>query len=192
MASAADVLSSIKSRLGITNTNYDTQLSEFRDSAVRRLYPRASLEVESQELTSITVDSYGECAVDIGGLPTSILAARKIEAFDGYTWRRITDTYHHGTKLRLRGLSQGSDTKLRIYGIKAFPDVPSVYDHLLQAVYWYAISEFYDLMARNKSMYNIYMQQSGARAVDNMRDEADYYDQRANEYLEEQNQAYGL
>lgn len=192
MANAAAVLASLKVRLGLTDTTFDTQLGEFRDAALRRLYPRATFQVDPQEVTSITVDDYGECVIDMSTLATPILAAREVEAYDGYTWRRITSTKHHGIKLRLRGLNKSTDTKLRINGLKAFPAIDNVYDHLLQALYWYAISEFYDFMASNKAKYNIYLQQTGARAVDNMRDESVYYEQRADRYLEEQNETFGV
>jgi hypothetical protein len=194
MATAVAVKASVKSRLSIASadTSFDTLLDDAISAAVRRLFPRASLEVDSQEVTSITVDSYGECTIDLSGLPTSLAVARRVEAWDGYTWRRITDTLHHGKYLRIRGLTQSVDTKVRIYGLKAFADVTFVYDHYLQAVYWYAMAEFYDYLAGDKSKYNIYMQSTGARAVDNMHDESAYFDAKADAYIDQQNQAYGL
>ncbi len=194
MATAAQARASVKNRLGIksADTTFDSVIDDFVGAAVLRLYPRAALEVDSQEVTSISVDSYGECTVDISALPTAILAGRRVEAYDGQTWRRITDTLHHGKNLRLRGLRQGMDTKVRIYGVKQFPAIDQVYDWLLQAVYWYAQAEFYDYLAGNNSKYNIYMQSTGARAVDNMHDESVYFNQKADEYVETQNQNYGV
>lgn len=194
MATAAQARASVKNRLGIksADTTFDTVIDDFVSAAVLRLYPRAALEVDAQDVTPITVDSYGECTIDISATATPIVAARRVEAYDGYTWRRITDTLHHGKYLRLRGLSQSRDTKIRLFGIRTFPAIDNVYDYFLQAVYWYAMAEFYDYLAGNKSKYNIYVQQSGARAVDNMHDESQYFDQKANDYVEQQNQVYGL
>lgn len=190
MANTAAVLASVKNRLGITTNTFDTVLTDFIGNAVLRLYPRAALEVDKQEVSSLTVDSYGECEIDISALPTPIMAARRVEAYDGSTWYRINHTYHHGKTLRLRGLNS-SVTKIRLYGVKNFTDITTVYDWMLQAVYWYAMSEFYDYLAGNQSRYNSYIQQTGARAVDNMRDESIYYDQKADAYLDQQKQVYG-
>lgn len=186
MATLAAVRTSVKARLGINDTAFDTLLDEAISAAVKRLYPRASLEVDVQQPASFSVDDYGECEISLSGLTTAIASARRVEAFDGYTWRQITDTLHHGTKLRLRGLNKSSDTRLRIYGRNAFPAITDVPDHLLQAVYWYSMGEFYDFMAGSKADYNIYMQNTGARAVDNMREESAYYDTKADAYLDEQ------
>lgn len=186
MATAAAVRGSVKNRLGIksADTTWDTLIDDFVAAAVLRLYPRASLETDRQEITPVTVDSYGECEIDLSAL-SGVRAARKIEGWDGFTWQTITDRYHHGNKLLLRGVST-SVTKVRLYGLKPFATIDNVYDWLLQAVYWYAQAEFYDYLAGSASDYNIYMQNTGARAVDNMRDESTFFDQKADEYINTQ------
>lgn len=183
MANAAAVLASVKNRLGIksADTTWDVVINDFVAAAVLRVYPRASLEVDRQEITPVTVDAYGECEIDLSAL-SGVRAARKIEGWDGFTWQTITDKYHHGSKLLLRQVST-STTKVRLYGLKPFATIDNVYDWLLQAVYWYTMAEFYDYMAGSTSDYNIYMQNTGARAVDNMRDESLYFDQKADNYL---------
>lgn len=193
MATTAEVRESVKSRLGIKTATitFDSKIDEFVLAAVKRLYPTACLEVAAQEVTSFTVDNYGEAEINLATLSSPIRSARQVEAYDGWAWRRISRTYHHGTKMRVRELTS-SDTKIRIYGLLNFTAVAEVYDWLLQAIYWYAMAEFFDYLAGNKSNYNIYAQATGARAVDNMRDESDYYAKKATDYLEEQSQAYGL
>lgn len=195
MADAATVRSAVKSRLGLTDSTWDSQIDGFVTSAVSRLYPRAKLEVDSQEVligaAAVTYDSSQcEATIDLNALTTAIREARQVEGYNGYSWELITDTYHHGSKLRLRRVSS-SYSKLRFYGLKQFAQITDVYDWLLQAIYWYAMAEFYDMLASNKSKYNTYLQQSGARAVDNMRDESLYYESRADAYIEQQNQEYG-
>lgn len=177
----------VKTRLGIKNSDFDTIITSLIPDAVRRLYPTAAKEVDSQE-SSVTVDSYGEGSVNLTTL--SILAARQVEAYDGQTWYRVTKTLHHGSSLRLRGLDSRV-TKVRVYGLNTFADITQVYDWLLQAVIWFVIAEFYDYLAGNQSRYNSYLQTTGARAVDNMRDESSYFEQKATNYLDEQSQAYG-
>lgn len=193
MATAAQVRSSVKNRLGIksADTTWDTLIDEFVSAAVLRLYPRAALELSRQTYTDFTVDSYGETEIPLTDFDGPFLAARQVESWDGFTWQRVTDTYHHGIYLRLRGLSS-SVTKLRLYGITSFPTIDDVYDYFLQSIYWYAQAEFYDYLAGSQSDYNIYQQATGARAVDNMRDESVYFDTKADNYIEQQLQSYGL
>lgn len=190
---SAEARTAVKDRMGIASgtTTFDTLIDGFVLSGVRRLYPRASLEVASQEVDSFTVDNLGECIIDITALSTPILAARKVEAYDATAWHRVTDTYHHAGSLVCREISDDI-TKFRIYGLTKFASVDEVQDWLLQAVIWYSMAEFYDYLAGNKKNYNIYMQSTGARAVDNMADQSAYYDAKADRYIEEQNQVYGL
>jgi hypothetical protein len=53
------------------------------------------------------------------------------------------------------------------------------------------MSEFYDFLAGNKRKYNIY-DSSGARDVDNMKDQADFYERKANVYLSDRVKLYGV
>lgn len=182
----------VKQRMGIPSvtTTFDIMIDGLVSSAVRRLYPRAGKEVASQEVTSFTVDDLGECVIDLTALSTAVTKARQVEAYDNYSWSRITDTYHHAGTLRLRGLT-GTETKLRIYGVNPFSAMTDVNDWLTQSVIWWAMSEFYDYLAGNKKSYNIYMQVSGSRAVDNMADQSAYYDSKADRYIDEQGKVYG-
>jgi hypothetical protein len=184
----------VKNRLGIPSgtTTWDTIIDDFVVAAVRRLYPKAALEVAKVEITSsgFTVDNLGECEITLSGLTGAPLTARKVEGYDGYGWAPITDTYTHAGVLRLREVSD-EITTLRVYGLKNFAAIDKVYDWLLQAVLWFAMSEFYDYLASNKSSYNIYSQVSGARAVDNMADQSAYLESKAERFLEDQKQSYG-
>lgn len=179
---------SVKRRLDIddTDTTFDGFVDEFVLAAVNRLYPIAQAEVPRAE-QSVTVDTYGEATVDLAAL--GALSGRSVESFAGGAWSPATDTYHHGTSLYVRDLST-SVTKVRVYGTTVF-SLSTVPIYLEQAVVWYAMSEFYDFLAGSKKNYNIYMQ-SGARDVDNMRDESQFFEQKANVYLTDRAQLYGL
>lgn len=187
------VRDAVKSRLSIKAavTTWDTTIADMVESAVRRLYPTATLEVASQTVSVFTVNNLGEAEIDISGLATPLRAARRVEAYDGEAWHRITDTLHHGNILTLRGLNESSDTELRIYGLVNYSATTQVPDWLIQALIWYTMAEFYDLLASNKSTYSIYMQNTGARGVDNMQEQSEYYDQKAEMYVEKQSQVYG-
>jgi hypothetical protein len=183
---------SVKNRLDIdsSQTSFDTEIDDFVLSGVNRLYPIAQVEIPAQTVV-VTVDGFGEATVDLSTLTTPALAARKVEAcVAGGAYFPASETYHHGTNLTVRELPANSTVTLKIYGVAAFT-LETVPDFLAQAVIWYAISEFYDLCASNKRKYNLYMD-NGARAVDNMRDEADYYEQKANAYLNDRTTLYGV
>lgn len=188
--STATARASTKARLDIdsSDTQFDSIIDEFVLSGVKRLYPIAQREVPVQT-KSVTVDSYGETTVDLSSLAAPVLAARKVEVSGGQSWVETNDFYHHGTTLFARDLSS-SDTQLRIYGVTQFTlaDVP---EYLEMPVIWYAMSEFYDFLAGNKRKYNIYAA-NGARSVDNMKEEAQFYEQKANVYLNDRVTLYGV
>lgn len=189
---ALDARNSIKKRLDIdsSQTAFDEAIDDFVLSGVNRLYPIAQKEVPAQN-TVVSVDGFGEVSLDLSTLTTPALAARKVEAStSGGGFFPATETYHHGSTLQVRELPAHASVTLKIYGVAAF-DLATVPTYLEQAVIWYAISEFYDLCASNKRKYNLYMD-NGARAVDNMRDEADYYEQKANAYLNDRTTLYGV
>lgn len=187
-------LAAVKSRLDITDASWDTLLAEFIQTATARLYPLAQYEVPAQT-KAVTVDGYGETIVDLSTLTTPVLAARSIEARAAAEWFKHTDTSHHGTSLTVRDLPSNV-TELRIYGLKAFmitsaAGTTTLPDYLANAVYWYAISEFFDYLVGNKRKYNIYAQQTGARGVENMNEQAEYYENKANVFLNDRATIYG-
>jgi len=188
MITADEALASVKTRLDISDTTWDAAINDFVAMAVKRLYPVAQLEVAVQTV-ALTVDNYGEAQVNMATMSTPILAARKVEVSGGYGWSEANDNYHHGTTLFVRGLGS-SDTQARVYGVTTF-DLATVPTYLEQAVIWYAMSEFYDYLAGNKRKYNLYTQ-SGARSVDNMKEESQYYEQKANIFLNDRVTLYGV
>lgn len=185
---AADARTAVKDRLDIDSSDatFNTKIDGFVLAAVNRLYPIAQAELPRIE-QSITVDSYGEAVVDMAAL--GITAARMVEISSGYEYDSHSDYYHHGTTLYIRDLTR-STTRARIYGNTPFT-LATVPTYLEQAVYWFAMSEFYDFMAGSKKNYNIYMS-SGARDVDNMRDESQYYEQKANVYINDRAKLSGI
>lgn len=185
-----EALTSVKFRINIDTTDFDSELGEFFTSSVDRLYPLAQKEVDAQEV-SIAVDSYGEASTTLSD--AGLTDVRAVEVYGGGAWRDVDNIFRHGTKLRVRGLST-SDSQLRLYGLSRYVvasdsvDLPA---ELREPVFWFMASFFFDMLAGNKSKYNTYMQTNGGNAVDDMRAEADYYEQRALQYLENQPQIYG-
>lgn len=191
MPTQATALTSVKYRLDITGSTWDTQLAEFLQSAVKRLYPYVQREI-APVTVNVTVDN-GETSVNLAA--QSIDEVRLLEAYEGVIWREHDDFIHHGTYLYVQGLSSAA-TQLKLYGrgrftLDASVTVSTVPEHLEQAVYWYAMSEFYDYLVGNKSKYSVYAQSTGARSVENMQELAEYYEQKANVYLNDRAQVHG-
>ncbi|CAB4155632.1 hypothetical protein UFOVP667_14 [uncultured Caudovirales phage] len=182
---------SVKKRLDIAAgvLVFDDAIDEFVLSGVKRLYPIAQRELPVQT-SSVVADNYGEATVDLSALATPVKAARKVEYSDGYGFANSDDNYHHGVTLYVRNLPSGTVT-LRIYGVTNFA-LDTVSEELESPVFWYAMSEFYTYLVGNKSKYSIYSQSSGARSVDNMQELADYYEQKANVYINDRTHIYGV
>lgn len=189
---APQVLDKVKNRLDIplATTTFDTVLNDFIDSAKVRLFPRVALEIEAQTVTNFTA-TYGETELDlVTDFTEDIHAAREIEGTAGYGWYRLTNFHHHGSKLRIREILEGT-TELKVYGLAPFSDMSDVPLHYLQPLYWYAMAEFYDYLAGNNSQYTIYTQTTGSRGVDNMQEVSAYFDSKADRFLDENGQKYG-
>lgn len=187
---SSSAVSRTKSRLGITDTSFDTLLAEFFTSSINRLEPRAMREVAVQSI-SISSDDYGEANIDLGSDPSTPLDdLDSVEGKQSGRWWPIEDWDRHGSNLRLRNLPSDV-TQVQIYGLNAFDpdgtDLPTKYE---LPVIWLMMAEFFDYLASNKSNYDIYTQQTGARAVDNMQDESLYYEQKADAYIEDRAQRH--
>lgn len=188
----ADLRASVKQRLGIpaSNTTWDDLIDDLITSAVGRLFPRAQKEVPRQEVSSFSVDNEGECDIDLAALESPLKNVRKVEAYDGYSWYTLTKTYIHATTLTIREV-ESTVTALRIYGLTEYANTTDLPTNLLQPVRWLVMSEYYDYLVGAKSSYNAYSQLSGARAVDNMAEEAERYERKAFIELDEITQIYG-
>lgn len=188
-----EAVNSAKSRLYISGTDFDDELTDFFSTAVDRLYPKVQKEVEAQTVNA-TVDGYGEATVDLATGPSTALDdVRAVEATEGQRWYPTDSIYRHGTKLRVRGLDS-TVTQLKLYGLKKYVVSGSSVDlppHWELPVLWYMMSEFYDMLAGNKAKFNVYQQSAGGNAVDDMRAEAEYYETKADRYVEDKALLYG-
>ncbi len=188
----AEALTAAKNRLGITVSDFDTILTDFFDTSVDRLFPKVQQEVDAQTTTP-TVDDYGEASVNLSTLTTPVDDVRFVEVNQSSTWWPADSIYLHSTTLRVRGLP--SDTSLlKVYGLKKYVvsgASVALPENMELPVVWFMMSEFYDYLAGNKSKYNIYAQSSGARSVDNMREESAYYEDKAEQYIDQRATLYG-
>lgn len=187
---ATEYRDAIKRRLGISSTDFNDDIDDFVTQSVKRLPPKAMLETDAEEV-AITVSSTGEASVDLTSLTEPVDDVRKIEAYDGTFWFEVSssDFYRHATTVTVRGLTTDL-TKLKVYGLDEYTttEVPT---RLENAVIWFSMAEFYDMLAGNKSKFNQYSQSNGARSMDVMRDQAVYFESKAEVYLDEHSTAYG-
>lgn len=180
----------VKSRLDIDTsiTDFDTKIDEFVLSGVKRLFPIVQQEVAAATV-SVSVDSYGEGIVAMSTIGANVEGVKRVEARAGGSWFPATDFTQYSTNLYVRDLSSDV-TQLRVFPLQRFT-LTTITDEFDQAVIWYAMSEFYDFLAGNRRYYDIYTT-GGARDVDNMRDEAQYFEEKANAYINDRATIHGM
>lgn len=196
----ATVLSNVKNRLNLTTSEFDSLLEDFfRTVVASRFNPKVLKEVAKQTV-SVAPDDYGEVEVNLSTLSTPLTDVRMVESSYGRQWEPADQIYRHGTTLRVRGLTNLVNS-LAIYGLLPYSvtstggeggvpgtDLPNRYE---EAVYWFIMASFYDYLCGNKSKFNIYMQTNGGNAIDDLRAEADYYENKAIAAVDENAQLYG-
>lgn len=179
MAVEADVLASIKLELAIANTDFDSDLTDKIARSVKRLFPYVQSEVKA----TVTVNQ-GDWRFT---LPASCESIRFMYDADE---NKIEDFIQHAREIIVRdyGLTAGTIT---IYGNGRYTllTLPAEFE---EAIIYYACSLFYAQLAGDKRKYNIYMQSTGAQGVNNMRETADWYEERANTYLQDRGILLGL
>lgn len=187
---SASALASVKNRLDIpsSDTTFDTQINDYVTQAVNRLFPRTGQETAPQTV-SVTVDQFGEALIDLSTLPTPVSDVRLVEYVGTGAVAPADSKYVHGTQLRLRDLPSWT-AQAKIYGLVPFT-ITTVSPQLELAVIWFAMSEFYENLGGNKRKFNIYMQTNGVSAMGEMRQEAQFYENKADMFLDEQATMYG-
>lgn len=187
---ASVALTNVKNLLDIdiSITTFDNNINSFVGLAVNRLFPQAQREVQAQDATFSAVTA-GRAEVDLSALTTPLNAVRFLElSVDGSTFTDHDDSIQHGNILYIDNV-RGA-TRVRLYGLAAHT-ITSVPLELELAVVYYAVADFYRYLIGNKRKFNIYSQASGARAADDMRDQADYYENLAKDYLLNHSTMYG-
>lgn len=183
----AKALKSLKNRLDIDadDTTFDGMLKEYLGDGVTRLSPTVYNEVDPIE-KQVSTDEKGRTVVDL--TEDALDDVRFVEANDSGGMEELTNTRVHANKLYIRGLSSDVST-VTVYGLCEY-DMRDLPRYLHVAVYWFAMSEFYNFLVGNKSRYNAYMQ-NGRGDVDEMQDLADFYETKAEKYLSEKVTPYG-
>jgi hypothetical protein len=169
----------VKSRLKLkqSDTAFDQDIDEYLQSAVERLFP--FIQTERTDTVEVAEDEWKFT------LPDGVESIRML--FDSED-HEISDFIQHDRTVLLRDkFDYGT---LTIYGNGKFT-LETLEDWLKQPIFWFAMAEFYLTLAADKAKYNIYMA-NGARQVDNMRDQSEYLEERANTYLQDRGVLLGL
>ena len=169
----------VKSRLKIkqSETAFDQDIDEYLQSAVDRLFP--FVQTERTDTVEVAEDDWKFT------LPDGVESIRML--FDDSDHQYTNFIQHDRTILLREMFAEGTFT---IYGNGKYT-LETLESWLLLPIYWYAMAEFYLTLAGDKAKYNIYMA-NGARQVDNMRDQSEYLEERANTYLQDRGVLLGL
>lgn len=181
----ADARTAVKRLLDISDTTFDDDIDAFVTSGVKRLFPFIQKEIAPASVTSFTTKAGSRVEFD---LPTDVEGIRILEAYEGDGYYEHTDFVIHGNKVIVNSAPSNA-TEYSVYGLGRYT-LANLVEELEQAVIYYACSEFFNLLIGNKRKYNVYMS-NGRPAVENMQDMADYYDQKANIYLNDRGTIYG-
>lgn len=169
-------------------TDFDSSIDGFVTNGVNRLYPYVQNEVAPQSVTSFTLYS-GRAELDLSALSTPLTDVRILEIDDGSTYFEHDKFLVHGSTLLINDIDTDINT-LRLFGL-ARHTVTSLEVEFELPVVYFAVSDFYNMLMGNKRKYNIYMQSTGARGVDNMQDIAQHFEDLANAYLNDRATLYG-
>lgn len=189
--STSTARSRVKNLLDIasSNTDFDSIIDEFVLNGVARLYPYVQREVAAQSVTDFDTPYAGRVEIDMSGLATVIEDARMIEGDTGTEYVELDDYLVHGTTLIINDVDSDIST-IRIFGLDRH-DLDTVTQEFELPVIYFAISDFYNHLVGDKRRYNIYMQSTGARGVDNMQDMAVHFEDLANAYINDRATLYG-
>lgn len=178
----AEARTSIKRKFKITGSTLDTDIDEAVATAVDLLAPFIKKPIiDTYNVASGSDTQYLEpvlLTTDADLIAVNITGGSTInEPFTDYTRR--------GNRILLKQwLADDTDVTLFLevpYTITTIADIPRMYTRPMIEL---ASAEFATTLAGDKSRYNIYSQQTGARGVDNMLDLAEYYETRALQRLQ--------
>lgn len=174
----ADALTAVKAELDIKVADFDTDLTLFVNRSVKRLFPYVQAEVKDVTV-SITADQWQFT------LPATCESIRFMYDADGV---RVEDIMQHGRDIILK--EAPAEGTMTIYGNGRFTlaNLPAEFE---EAIIYYTCALFYSQLAGSKRKYNVYMN-TGAQAVNNMRDMSQWYEERANTYLQDRGVLLGL
>lgn len=179
----------VKRKFKITVATLNDDIDECVSTAVDLLSPYVKRPVVDETLTGVSssTDSLTPTAL-VDDVDIRSMYVKSNELWEKYDNYRVD-----GNMILLKSwLEDGSDVRLFLkvpFTIADIEDIPAVVTRPMVEL---ACAEFATMLAGDKSRYNIYSQATGARAVDNMIDLAEYYEGRAERRLQKLSDGEGL
>lgn len=187
--------SKIKTKLDIAtaNTDFDSMLLECIEQAVPRLAPYVQYQLAEDTSVSLAADD------DSFDLPVSTSSLERLysRVSDNEVWREIDLWRQHRNKIYLSERpSSAASLKIIAHRPFAYTDADLAllavdYPAAMLPLYLFAMAEFATYIVGNKRKFNIYQQMNGVRTLDEMKDLANFYENRAVRILEDELSAEG-
>lgn len=183
----------VKTKLDITNTDFDSMLLDCLEQAIPRLAP--FIQYQIPEDTSVILSTGDtDFSMPVTGSYLKRLYSR-VSTSD--VWREIDVWRKHGNTVYLTQ-NVGTTTYLKVlahrpykYTDADFAQLATDYPAAMLPLYLFAMSEFATYIVGNKRKFNIYQQMNGVRTLSEMQELVEFYDNRALRILEDEISAEG-
>lgn len=184
----------IKTKLDISDTTFDTTLSDCIEQAVPRL--SAWFQYPLPEDTTVTLAT----DADKFTLPVTSSTLLRLYARTSSSdpWREIDLWRQHGSVVYINE-PINTTTYLKIIASRPytyldadFALLATNFPEAMLPLYYFAMSEFAMVLIGNKRKFNIYQQMNGSRTLAEMQDLANFYETRAIRACEDAVSSEGL
>ena len=168
-----------------SDTSFDTDIDNYVQTAIDNLYPFALNEVAPDTSKTFAADSRSVT------LPTGVVDVRRLELYDSATsdYSPTRNFITHAGSIYLdEAVSVSTQAKIWGWGRHTISSVPA---ELYLVVFYWAVAQFYAALAGNKRKYNLYIANTAASADRDMKDSADYFEQKGNTLLADRTKLAG-
>jgi len=183
----------VKTKLDIADTTFDTILDDCLEQAIFRIAPFIKYRLAEDTTVTLAADT-DNFTLPVSGSDLQLLYTRR-DSSDFWAkldlWRQnrdviyITDVSSSARELKILA------TRSYKYTDADFAQLATDCAAAMLPLYLFTMSEFATYLVGNKRKFNIYQQANGARTLDEMKDLATFYEDRAIRILEDEISAEG-
>lgn len=182
-----------KTKLDISDTTFDTILDDCLEQAVFRIAPYIKYRLAEDTSVTLAADA-DKFTLPVSGSELQLLYSR-VNTTDFWSkidlWRQNRDVIY------ITDVSSSART-LKVLATRSYGFTDADFAQLatdcpaaMLPLYLFAMSEFATYLVGNKRKFNIYQQANGSRTLDEMKDLATFYEDRAIRILEDEISAEG-